>query len=85
MQNLSDPPDDHSSLSHNSLAYNRKKFDDYWITLMAKLHLNDDADSLISGRSPHPLLSFQRVNLDALQLLGFVILTDLQLIQDPVG
>ena len=52
---------------------------------MSKLRLNDDADALISGRSPHPLLSFQRANLAALQLLGFLILSDAQLLHDPFG
>ena len=52
---------------------------------MSKLHINEDADALISGRSPHPLLSFQQANLAALQLLGALILTNSQLIEDPFG
>ena len=50
---------------------------------MSKLRLNDDADALISGRSFHPLLSFQRANMAALQTLGFIILSDIQLVHDP--
>ena len=78
-----DPPDPSADPVRNRLYYNREQFDDYWIALMAKLRLNDEADLLISGLSPHPLLSFQRANLAALQLLGFIILSDIQLIEDP--
>ena len=72
-------PDDVSS-SRRRLIYNREQFDDYWIALMSKLRINEDADALISGRSPHPLLSFQRAN-----LAGVLILTANQLIEDPFG
>ena len=83
MQPPTDPPDSSSSSRRNRLLYNREQFDDYWIALMSKLRLNDDADALISGRSPHPLISFQRANLAALQTLGFLILSDIQLLHDP--
>ena len=52
---------------------------------MAKLRINEEADLLISGQSPHPLLSFQRANRHALQLLGVLILSDAQLLEDPFG
>ena len=78
-----DTRDEHSS--RRRLLYNRDEFDDYWIALMSKLRINDDADALISGRSPHPLLSFQEANNTALQLLGALILTNTQLIEDPFG
>ena len=45
---------------------------------MSKLRLNEDADALISGTSPHPLLSFQQANRPSLQLLGVLILTATQ-------
>ena len=85
MQNPPDPPDQSLQTRRSRLVYSRDQFDDYWIALMSKLRLNDDADALISGRSPHPLLSFQRANQAALQLLGFLILSDIQLIEDPFG
>ena len=83
MQTPPDPPDSSSSSRRVRLLYSREQFDDYWIALMSKLRLNDDADALISGRSQHPLLSFQRANIAALQTLGFIILSDFQLVQDP--
>ena len=52
---------------------------------MSKLRINEDADALISGRSPHPLLAFQRANQAALQLLGVLILSGNQLVEDPFG
>ena len=82
---MQEPSDDGSSTSRRRLTYNRDQFDDYWIALIAKLRINEDADSLISGRSAHPLLSFQRANSAALQLLGALILTNNQLIEDPFG
>jgi len=82
---MQDNPPDEISSSRRRLTYNRDQFDDYWIALMSKLRINEDADALISGRSPHPLLSFQRANQASLQLLGVLILTANQLIQDPFG
>ena len=41
--------------------------------------------ALISGTSPHPLISFQQANRASLQLLGVLILTATQLIEDPFG
>ena len=76
-ENNTDDPD----RSRRRLTYNRDQFDDYWIALMANLRINEDADDLISGKSPHPLLSFQRANQAALQLLGALILSSDQLIE----
>ena len=52
---------------------------------MSKLQINEDADTLISGRSPYPLLAFQRANQASLQLLGVLILSGIQLIEGPFG
>ena len=82
---MQDRSSDDASSSRRRLIYSREQFDDYWIALMSKLRINEDADALISGRSPHPLLSFQRANLAALRLLGVLILTANQLIEDPFG
>ena len=82
---MQDQSQDDASSSRRRLIYNREQFDDYWIALMSKLRINEDADALISGRSPHPLLSFQRANLASLRLLGVLILTANQLIEDPFG
>ena len=49
---------------------------------MAKLRLNDETDTLISGRSPHPFNT--PIYLPSNCSVSF-ILTDFQLIQDPVG
>ena len=76
---------DESRLTRRRLTYSRDNFDDFWIALMSKLRLNEDADALISGSSSHPLLSFQQANRSALQLLGVLILTASQLIEDPFG
>ena len=77
-------PEDNSS-SRRRLTFTSEQFDDFWIALMSKLRINEDADALISGTSPHPLLSFQRANLASLQLLGVLILSPNQLIEDPFG
>ena len=82
---MQDPAADDSSSSRRRLTYNREQFDDYWIALMSKLRINEDADALIAGRSPHPLLAFQRANLASLQLLGVLILSASQLVEDPFG
>lgn len=82
---MQDRNSDDNPSSRRRLTYNREQFDDYWIALMSKLRINEDADALISGRSLHPLLSFQRANQTSLQLLGVLILSGVQLIEDPFG
>ena len=52
---------------------------------MSKLRTNEDADALISRRSPHPLYSFQRAKQVVLQLLVVIILSGNELICDPFG
>ena len=52
------------------VVFSSENFDDYWISLMAKVRSNDDADSLISGETFHPLHTFQNANSSVLQRLG---------------
>ena len=82
---MQDTTSDEPPSSRRRLLYSRDQFDDYWIALMSKLRINEDADALISGRSSHPLLSYQRTNQTALQILGAIILSSQDLIEDPFG
>ena len=82
---MQDDPRDETRLSRRRLLYNREQFDDYWIALMCKLRINEDADALLSARSPYPLIAFQRANQAALQLLGAIILSGNDLLVDPFG
>ena len=82
---MQDQLQDGNRESRRRLTYSREQFDDYWIALMSKLRINEDADALISGRSTHPLLSFQSANIAALQALGAIILSGIQLLEDPFG
>ena len=82
---MQDQLQDGNRESRRRLTYSHEQFDDYWIALMSKLRINEDADALISGRSTHPLLSFQRANITALQALGAIILSGIQLLEDPFG
>ena len=51
------------------LVFSQENFDDYWIALMARIRINEDADRLVSGTSSHPITAFQNQHGYALSLL----------------
>ena len=71
--------------SRNRLILNRDQFDDYLVTLMARLRTNDAADRLLSGETRHPLVEYQSVYSAALRTLRTIPFTLRQFVSDPVG
>ena len=67
------------------LVYTREQFDDYWVSLTARIRYNDEADKIISGERNHPLLQYQRDNAQNLAILRILPFTLRQLIEDPCG
>ena len=65
--------------------FSREHFDDYWIALMARIRLNEDADNLISGQVSHPLYKFQIENSNSLIALNVRNVSLNDLVIDPVG
>ena len=65
--------------------FSRDNFDDYSISLMAKIRFNEDADQLISGETNHPLVQFQNANQPALTRLQVQFVPLAELIRDPIG
>ena len=51
------------------LVLSTENFDDYLVTLTAKLRINVHADRILSGELQHPLVKFQTDNMESLQRL----------------
>ena len=77
-------PDPESTLPSRRLTFSAEDFDDYLITLTAKLRFNSTADRVLSGELVHPLVVFQRDNLEQLQALEVPFVSPQALLQDPV-
>ena len=77
--------DDTAVVKRRRLVYTREQFDDYWIALISRIHYNDEADKIVSGRSQHPLFQYQSDNADSLVVLRILPFTLRQLIEDPAG
>ena len=78
-------PDRPSSLSSRRLLFDPDNFDDYLITVTAKLRFDTYADRVLSGEIQHPLIAFQRDNIVPLQQLNVPWVSPQALLQDPVS
>ena len=78
-----DVPDPDRTTSARRLTFSAENFDDYVIALTAKLHIDPNADRVLSGEFVHPLIQFQANNVANLQALNVPYVSPQVLIQDP--
>ena len=72
-----------SQSASRRLQFTRTDFDDFIITLTAKLRLDEAADKILSGELQYPLIAFQRRHAAHLQQLNVPFFPPAALLQDP--
>ena len=78
-------PDPHHNASGRRLGFSTENFDDYLVALMADLRNDAVCDRLLSGELRHPLIAFQRDNVNNLQQLNVPWVSPAALLADPVN
>ena len=80
---MNNPDSDWSSF-HPRLYLSVEDFDNYLITLTTKLHLDSNADRILSGELCHPFIGFQQRKFQQIAALNVPYVSTQVLLLDPV-